>query len=907
MILTVFEPLPMNDLTQNANSLLAPALAHSRYLQQLFLRHPNLAEATLANIAQPFTRQAMEQALSNLQGLDDHALKQHLRRLRQAVMAKLISRELAGLATLQEVMHTISDLAEISLSSALAWVSQPDARYGQPIGEESGQVQELIIVGMGKLGGRELNVSSDIDLIFIFPEDGQTTGPRKISNSEYFALISKRLISLIGDISDDGFVFRVDMRLRPFGSVGPLACSFDSLEGYLLTQGREWERYAWIKARALSGDEAGLMQLVTPFIYRKYLDYGAYHSMRELHSQIRREVARKDKIDNIKLGPGGIREIEFIGQVFQLIRGGHNKNLQLRPTQAILEELAQQGTLSHAAVAELQEAYCFLRNLEHRLMYLDDAQTQMLPLNTEDQARIAHSMQFADWAQFCEQLTLYRHRVSQHFEQVFVLPPDEGDAHPQAAIWQSAQDGDSSDLAALGFENPAEINRRLASLQSSNRYLQMPDRCRKRVDSILPPLIKVSAGFHNPDATFTRILDLLEAISRRESYLALLAEHPQTLKRLASLYSASPWVSQYLTRHPILLDELLDFRLLEELPDWPKLGKILRQELNDLGDDTEAKMDCLRHFQHAQIFRLVNQDLGGLLVLETVSDHLSDLADLMLTVTLEQVWQELSIKHRPKPQFAVIGYGKLGGKELGFASDLDIVYLYEDDHPNATEIYAKYAKRVVNWLTALTPAGHLYDIDLRLRPNGASGLLVSSIGAFSQYQRESAWVWEHQALTRARYCAGDKVVGNAFEVIREDILCAPRDLEKLRFDVRTMRDRMLETHPAHPEDVKHVRGGIVDIEFIMQYLILAHAKEHKEFCLNTGNIALLATAAQQGLIPLNAAHLAADGYRELRRLQHSSRLNGTELTPKMLLPIQPQLAAVRLLWQTLFGEHIEQS
>ncbi|MCX7206417.1 MAG: bifunctional [glutamate--ammonia ligase]-adenylyl-L-tyrosine phosphorylase/[glutamate--ammonia-ligase] adenylyltransferase [Proteobacteria bacterium] len=894
----------MTDLTQNTESLLAPALAHSRYLQQLLFRHADLAQETREQLAQPYTRANMEAQLSAIFELDDQALKRRLRQLRQAVMARLISRELAGLSDLTEVMHTISDLAEVTLAAALAWVSQPDARYGQPIGEESGQVQELIIVGMGKLGGRELNVSSDIDLIFIFPEDGQTTGPRKISNSEYFALIGKRLISLIGEITDEGFVFRVDMRLRPFGDVGPLACSFAALEGYLLTQGREWERYAWIKARALCGDEAGLMQMVTPFVYRKYLDYGAYQSMRELHSQIRREVARKDKIDNIKLGPGGIREIEFIGQVFQLIRGGRNKILQQRPTQAILDELAQQGTLTHAAVAELQEAYSFLRNTEHRLMYLDDAQTQMLPLNADDQARIALSMGFSDWAQFTEQLTLYRGRVNQHFEHVFVLPPDEGEDHPQAAIWLSAQDGDSTDLAALGFENPNEINRRLSSMQSSSRYQQMPDRCRKRIDSILPPLIEVAASFHNPDATFTRILDLLEAISRRESYLALLAEHPRTLKRLASLYSASPWVSQYLTRHPILLDELLDFRLLEELPDWPKLGKILRQELKDLEDDTEAKMDCLRHFQHAQVFRLVCQDLDGLLVLETVSDHLSDLADLMLTVTLEQVWQELPNTHRANPQFAVIGYGKLGGKELGFASDLDIVYLFNDDHPNATEVYAKYAKRIVNWLTALTPAGHLYDIDLRLRPNGTSGLLVSSIGTFAQYQRESAWVWEHQALTRARYCAGDRVVGNAFEAIREDILRTPRDLAKLRDEVRTMRKRMLETHPARAEDVKHVRGGIVDIEFIMQYLILAHAKEHPAFCLNSGNIALLATAAQLGLIPKDAALLAANGYRELRRLQHSSRLNGTELTPKMLIPIQAQLAAVKLLWETLFEEEL---
>ncbi|WP_051710514.1 bifunctional [glutamate--ammonia ligase]-adenylyl-L-tyrosine phosphorylase/[glutamate--ammonia-ligase] adenylyltransferase [Andreprevotia chitinilytica] len=883
---------------------LAAALAHSRYLERLFNRHPQLAEETSTHLHQPFARSEMELRLLKQPASDEATFKRQLRGLRQAVMARLIARELSGLANLTEAVHTVSDLAEIAVQHALSWATQPDERIGTPIGEDSKLPQELIVVGMGKLGGRELNVSSDIDLIFVYPEDGVTDGPRHLTNHEYFAQVGRKLINLIADIDENGFVFRVDMRLRPFGDAGPLACSFAALENYLLTQGREWERYAWIKGRPLTGDGEALMQLVTPFVYRKYLDYGAYHSMRELHSQIRREVARRDMADNIKLGPGGIREIEFIGQVFQLIRGGRTKSLQQRPTRAILDELARLGLLSQEAVKELQEAYAFLRNLEHRMMYLDDAQTQMLPGNDIDQQRIAKSMGFADWPAFTAELERQRGRVTRHFETVFVLPPNQDENHPHAALWQQAQNGENADneLAKLGYQDAHEMQRRLNAFASGSAYQQMPDRCRKRVDAILPPLIEVAAGYPNPDATLMRILDLLAAIGRRESYLALLAEHPQTLKRLASLYSASPWVSVYLTQHPILLDELLDVRLLYQVPDWKKLGLILRQELNDLDDDTEAKMDCLRHFQHTQVFRLVAQDLAGLLPLETVSDHLSDLADLVLAVTLEQTWAELPGKHRPAPRFAIVGYGKLGGKELGYGSDLDLVYLYDDDHPNASELYAKLAKRIVTWLSTLTAAGLLYEIDLRLRPNGASGLLVSNLQAFEQYQRESAWVWEHQALTRARFVAGDKDIGVWFESVREEILRQKREPKPLHDAVVEMRHKMLESHPARPDDVKHCRGGIVDIEFIVQYLVLANAHNHPRLTANRGNIALLGFAAADKLLDPALVEQTQRAYRELRRLQHASRLNGSTLAVETFAPLAADMVGVRTLWEKLFGE-----
>ncbi|SFM93795.1 glutamate-ammonia-ligase adenylyltransferase [Formivibrio citricus] len=891
----------MTELTPDTARLLAPALAHSRYLERLFTRHPELAEETATQIETPFLKDEMLARLPTA-ACSDEEFKVHLRRLRQAVMARLIARELTGRCTFDEAGRTVSELADVATATALKQIIQSETRYGQPIGEDSQTVQELIVVGMGKLGGYELNVSSDIDLIFVYPETGETSGPQKIENHDYFTRIGRRLIQMIDDPTEEGFVFRVDMRLRPFGDSGPLVCSFAALENYLLTQGREWERYAWIKGRAMTGDEKGLMELITPFVYRKYLDYGAFQSMRELHAQIRREVIRRDRADNIKLGPGGIREVEFICQVFQLIRGGRVRALRQRNTRTILAELVDQGSLPHQAAAELDAAYVFLRNLEHRIMYLDDAQTQMLPTNEDDRARIAVSMDFADWPQFLAALDAHRAIVTRHFEQIFDTSR-EAPAPSPAGAWLDGDDDEGlQQLAAQGLADPREARRRIQALKNSTRYLQMSERCRQRLDSLLPHLLHTAAALPAPDATFARLLDLIEAIGRRESYLALLAEHPKTLERLGEIYSASSWVSGYLTRHPILLDELLDPRLLEQLPDWPALAARLRRELAEHAGDTEARMDVLRIFQHSQIFRLAVQDIAGLWTVEKLSDQISLLADLILQVVIEQLWPEIPGRHRETPLYAAIGYGKLGGKELGYASDLDLVFLYEDDHPDAGEIYARLTRRISTWLTTHTSTGMLYDIDLRLRPNGASGLLVSSLEAFEQYQRKSAWAWEHQALTRARFCAGNEEIGRKFEAIRQSILRQPRDTAKLRAEVVSMRQRMLETHPAKETDVKHCHGGLVDIEFIVQYLILAHSGEYPELTANTGTIALLATAAQRGLIPADLAEKSRNAYRELRHLQHISRLNDGTLDAERLAPLAGELEAARGLWGVLFGE-----
>ncbi|AXK40023.1 bifunctional [glutamate--ammonia ligase]-adenylyl-L-tyrosine phosphorylase/[glutamate--ammonia-ligase] adenylyltransferase [Crenobacter cavernae] len=889
----------------NPQPAIALARSHSRYLDRLLCARAEEVERLKAHLHEVFDRAAM-QGFADWDALaEPDALMPVLRRLRQAVMARLIARDLDRLADLDEVVTTVSLLAEFAVEQALRAGKHALAHYGTPRGQDTGEAQELIVIGMGKLGGGELNVSSDIDLIFIYPEAGETDGAKKVSNHEYFTQLGKTLIRLINEPTADGQVFRVDMRLRPYGDSGPLVMSFAALENYLLTQGREWERYAWIKARALSGDATGLNELVRPFVYRKYLDYNAYGAMRELHSQIRREVARRDMADNIKLGPGGIREVEFTAQVFQLIRGGREKSLQLKGTRETLSRLAELRLLEPEAIAELHEAYAFLRDVEHRLQYFDDQQTQTLPSDPAQQASLAAMMGCTCWDDFLDALNEQRRRVTRHFEQVFLLPTENAPAHPLSGLWQELEESDPDPrLAELGYQDPAAVGRTLKALSASQRYQQMPLSTRKKLDDLIGPLIEVAAGFANPDVTLTRILGLLEAVSRRAAYLALLTEYPQTLQRLASLYSSSAWVAAYLTRHPILLDELLDGRVLYASPDWPQLAVQLEQQIADDEGDVEAQMDTLRHFQHAQVFRLVAQDLAGMWTVEALSDQLSQLADLVLAATLRHAWLTVANRHTDTPRFAIVGYGKLGGKELGYASDLDIVFLYDDAHPDASDVYSRLARRLSTWLTSTTAAGLLYDIDLRLRPNGSSGLLVSSVAAFESYQKSNAWVWEHQALTRARFVAGDALLGQRFEDIRHAVLTQPRDIETLKKEVLDMRARMLETRPALDEDVKNARGGIVDVEFIVQYLILAHAHALPELTHNAGNIALLAVAAEDGLIDAPLAEAGRAAYRLYRKRQHAVRLNEIH-TVTVDAALITHYRAVCRLWEQVFGESID--
>ncbi len=882
------------------DDLIRRAAALSRFARRLLVAEPALLPA--ASIATAFSAAEMRARLKAANTATDLLLMRALRDLRKRVMLRLITRDLGGLATLDEVMTTVTSLADVAITTAVNHVSRELAlHYGEPMGEDTGLAQLFHVVAMGKLGGAELNVSSDIDLVFVYPEDGETRGPRPLSNHEFFSRLARRLIAMLNEMTADGYVFRVDMRLRPLGNDGPLAVSFDMLENYFVTQGREWERYAWIKARVVCGDRAAeLADLVRPFVFRRHLDYSAFESMRGLHQEIRREVERRDILDDIKLGPGGIREIEFIVQLFQLVRGGHDAPLRQPPTLAVLPLLEERNLLPAVVVRELTDAYVFLRNLEHRLQYLDDKQTQALPTLEEDQALIAAATGHADFAQLRVELEQHRGQVTTHFESIFAA--SENSAHPLAALWHGGAAHDLIKmLRELGYANSEHTLERIGAFRDSSRVRQMPQASHARMEQLVPQVIAVVSRLPNPDATLERMLTLLESISRREAYLALLIQFPQTIERGARLASASPWAAQYLSRYPILLDELLDARSLHAAPDWPQLQAQLRGRLDQAGDGSEAQMDALRHFKHAQTLHLLAQDLAGELPLEKLSDHLSALADLILTEVLRVVWRGLRTRHRDEPRFSIVAYGKLGGKELGYASDLDLIFLYDDDAPEAPENYTRLAQRVNQWLTITTAAGALYETDLRLRPDGASGLLVSPLTAFADYQSAHAWAWEHQALTRARGVAGDSAIAERFEHIRAEVLRRPRSLPVLRGEVVSMRDTMLAAHPNPGGlfDIKHDRGGLIDVEFIVQYLILGHAERHAELVGNIGNLALLKLATHLGLIDRDDAFDVHDAYRHFRQLQHALRLQGDKYARVNGATLAAEIAVVKKLWKAV--------
>lgn len=892
----------------------------SRFLQRWLAGDPGRA-ARLEGLVGNAPDRTQFQRLLTAERDAGASLAGAMRRVRNLIIATLICRDLGGQADLAEVVEVMTDFADFAVKTHThALHEEQCALYGRPIGEDSGREQHLLVIGMGKLGGGELNVSSDIDLIFLYPEDGETDaapGQKSLSNHEFFIRLGKKLIGALSEITEDGFTFRVDMALRPNGGSGPLAASFNMLEEYLIVQGREWERYAWVKARALTGEEediAALDRIVRPFVYRRYLDFGAIDALRAMHGQIRAEVLRQEarhpeRSLNVKLGRGGIREIEFLTQVFQLIRGGREPELRDHSTRATLRVIADMQLLEPDVVGRLADTYTFLRNLEHRIQYLDDAQTHNLPPGEEDRTLVAGMMGYADAAQLMSQLDMHRRFVAERFDVIFGAPETAPDANGESVAKTDIADGDAADsmlpqLAQLGFDDAAGAASRLAATWESPRLRMLPETSRSRLVLLINQALPVISSL--PDAhaaTLNRLLDFLEAIGRRAAYLALMVEYPPTLTRVIRMMHASSWAATYLTRHPLLLDELIDDGALNTPPDWPAFAAECRRLLETAAGDPERQMDILREMHHAQQFRLLSQDLDGRLSVERLADHLSMLADILVGVTLEAVWQAIPNRHRDTPKFAAIAYGKLGGKELGYASDLDLVFLYDDEDQDAPPLYAKLAQRFITWMTSHTPAGTLFDIDLALRPDGASGLMITTVAAFERYQRQSAWIWEHQALTRARFCAGDEVIGARFETIREAVLRQPRDVETLRREVLSMRERMHRQHP-NPSglfDLKHDAGGMIDIEFMVQYLILRHAPDHPELAADIGNIALLGVLGSLRLIDADLARRTADAYRLFRRLQHAIRLQGADRARVAPERVGQEAAAVTSLWNQVFG------
>ena len=918
---------------------------HSTYARRWLGAHPEWLEWLRIQGRKKIDIEGIQHLLNDcsvyqqVEERDEVLWMSNLRLARQRLMLWVAFRDLNGMADLQEVTHALSHFAELAVSASIAFVREDlKNRFGLPWSRTTNSEMPLMVVGMGKLGGLELNLSSDIDLIFLYEHDGDTTGGLKsLSYQEWFTRMGKSLIRLLAEHDANGFVFRVDMRLRPNGDSGPLVCSLDMLEEYLLVQGREWERYAWIKGRLIaplpnSPDFAHcqkeLDQLIRPFVYRRYLDYGVIAAIRDLHAQIQAEAEKRSsghqgRSRDIKLGRGGIREIEFLAQMFQLMRGGTDPRFRVRPSLEVLELIKQNGILNADEVESLQEAYVFLRRLEHRIQVWDDQQTHYFPDDAEARSRLAISMQGLNTSvsSFIAELDRHQNNVAQLFEKAFLLDDDARlEITPLANNW--APDKSFFPESSLRWE---------AWVDSPKQKL-LPEKSRLIVDNLMCSaarnLQSNGASPIDADHTLLRFFDLLEAIARRSAYLSILAEYPKALSNVLELLKASQWGAQYLTRHPHLLDHLLNSQIERALIDnpekyWAEVKSNLNMRLDDVmsaDDGSEQAMDILRVVHHNETFITLLADLGiGIkqaLPVEKVSDHLSALADLILQTTFERVWpgvaKKFELSSEVIPPFAIIAYGKLGGKELGYASDLDLVFLYqaEDSDYAAQEVYALLAKRMINWLTAYTSTGSLFEIDTRLRPNGSAGFLVTNADAFKKYQlREgdnAAWVWEHQALTRARFSAGNSNVGNFFDSVRSEVLSQKRNIEHLRFEILEMRRKV---HAGHPNtdtefDLKHDSGGMVDIEFIVQFLVLAYAHQYPQLLGNLGNIALLRIAGEAGLISLDLAHSVGDAYRLMRARQHRLRLDGAEKT-RINLENEHQLIAakdvVQALWLQIFN------
>nr|WP_297923223.1 bifunctional [glutamate--ammonia ligase]-adenylyl-L-tyrosine phosphorylase/[glutamate--ammonia-ligase] adenylyltransferase [uncultured Agitococcus sp.] len=850
-------------------------------------------------LARPYFHQQTHQLFPLSQ--TDFMWMQNIRQYRQQMMLRWIYRDVNQFSTLAELTDELSEFAEASVDAAIAYAEQAlIARYGQPIGEDSGQVQKMIVIGMGKLGAQELNLSSDIDLIFSYPEAGETNGRSVISNQEYFIKLAQQVIRLLDQQTADGFVFRIDMRLRPWGDGSALALSFNAMERYYEQHGREWERYAFIKARVIAGDIAAGQELLSslrPFVYRRYIDYSAFAALRDMKAMIEREVRRKDMADNIKLGAGGIREVEFIAQAFQLIRGGVFKDLQQRPLLPVLAVLVERQLLSAQAAQELASAYQFLRQVEHRIQCYNDQQTQKLPSDEFARLRLAQSLGFADYAAFLAVLSEHRAKVSQHFQAVVENPQSkEQRTVSQIAreLWLETIDEQQACLAKLGFSDVLSIEQRLQQLRSSRVVKTLPVISKERLDAFMPLFLE-SVGKHpQADLAFSRCLPLVESVLRRTAYLVMMLENPSALQRLISLCAASPWIAEELARYPVLLDELLNADTLFAPPQKAQLLAELRQQLLRIPlDDLEEQMRVLRIFKKSHVLRVAASDIQGTLPLMKVSDYLSWIAEAVLESVVALAWQQLTAKYGypikldgsiASSDFIVLGYGKLGGIELGYGSDLDLVFVHDVDSSADTngikaisggEFYARLAQKMISLLTTATAAGQLYEVDMRLRPSGNAGALVSSVKAFTDYQHQQAWTWEHQALVRARVVAGDEQLATRFYQIRHQVLVCQRELAKLQQEVIEMRQKMRDHLSSQAKqknakifDIKHDAGGIVDIEFMVQYGVLAWASDYPELTHYPDNVRILDGFAQCGKLSLEQAEALKAAYLEYRARSH---------------------------------------
>jgi len=887
------------------------------------------------------------------QGTPEPEWQSWLRRWRRREMVRIAWRDLAGAASLEETLEDLSAFADDAIALALreAW-TLTTARYGSPAYAD-GEPMPLVVVGMGKLGGRELNFSSDIDLVFLFPGHGETQHAAPVSHEEFFLRLGQALIRLLAAVTVDGFVFRVDMRLRPFGDSGPLACSFASFEGYLLQHGRDWERYAWVKARAITGAEvyADLYaEAVRPFVYRRYLDFGVYDSLREMKGLIEKQVARKDLIDHLKLGPGGIREIEFVVQALQLIRGGQDRRLQGSRLLEVLPQLGRQRLLHPQVVQELDAAYRYLRTIENRLQMLRDAQVHALPQDEASRIQLARAMGEPDWAALCVTLGRHQAAVQRAFQSLVFRPKDEdggrgideaasrrpmgaaGDATALAGIWDESlglegmRDLLAARLVGRGSESAAELARLVLDLRDGALPRRLDAAGLRRLQQLLPSLLAALGADDDALVMTRRMLRVIEAIGGRSSYFALLNENPAARARFMAVCRGGDFLVAQLAAHPLLLDELLDERSLIETPDRAELAADLEDRLARVSqDDPEQLVEALAQFKNAAVFRVAIADITGRLTVMHVSDRLTDIAELVIEQALRQGWAQMTAQfgvptwcesEEAEPhdvEVCAVGYGKLGGMELGYGSDLDLVFLH-DSHGMVQEtrgerpldnqlFFVRLAQRIVHILTVHSRAGRLYEVDTRLRPSGKGGMLVTGIGAFGDYQRGEAWTWEHQALLHARAVAGAPALRLAFESLRIDLLTHHVRRDTLRDEVTSMRARMrreLDRSGGDGFDLKQGRGGIADIEFLAQYWALREVGRHPAVAMYADTIRQLETLASGDLVPQATVDRLTDAYRLYRARGHQRALRGEGAVVEGS-EYREARAAVAAIWDEAFG------
>ncbi|MBS1269147.1 MAG: Bifunctional glutamine synthetase adenylyltransferase/adenylyl-removing enzyme [Gammaproteobacteria bacterium] len=851
-----------------------------------------------------------------------------LRRLRQRQAIRIAWRDLAGWADLDEVMSTLSELANGCIQLALITLYDlACTQRGTPCDEHDQRV-DLSALALGKLGGRELNFSSDIDLIFAYRAEGHTDSAQPLSNREFFTKLCTRLINVLDHITEDGYVFRVDMRLRPNGGSGPIVLSFDATIQYYQVHGRDWERYALVKARAVGGDKAAgewLLEQLKPFVYRKYLDYGAIQAIRDMKRMIDREVQRKRGEGDIKLGRGGIREIEFIVQSLQLIRGGRELRLQTNRIHTALQQIAWVGALAGDTVATLKACYRFLRNLEHRLQMLADEQIHVLPKETLNRARLVLAMNQADWPGFERALQQVKDRVHDHFQRILSeKPPSSDTLNTLTDVWSARIDRDAALplLRATGYEDPASTFELIQQLRQGKSYHSHSTVGRERLDRLMPAMIQLAGRTDQPHETLSRLTRFVEAVGRRSAYLILLIENPQALEQLIRLCSASAWVSNWISRYPLLLEELLGPIIKTPESFEQQLDDEAYQRLQPLDPgDIEAHMEAFREIHHAQVLRIAAADIFGAIDRTQVAGRLCLVAEKLLDAAADYCQKELSpglgtpIPDKPEQpaEFGIVGYGKLGGHELGYNSDIDLVFMHHGCNPISTtsggqrsvtneQYFARLTQRITHVITTRTPSGVVYEIDYRLRPSGGSGPLVTSLGAFENYQTERAWTWEHQALVRARVVSGPQRLVDAFEQVRREVICTPRVPEKLRGDVQKMRNKMRSTNDHGSKDrldLKQCAGGIIDIEFIVQYYVLRYAYECPSLSEPRNTLELVRVIAELALMTRDESMQLNNAYRRYLDADHGHKLSEQELLIDKH-ELRGELRCVSDIWNRIF-------